>query len=73
MERRIGNTTRLADKYIQGLFTNGSCTCLDHHGTNITSLLLMDIVLGRLCIEHKLEFNKDFTINRNKYFIKLIS
>lgn len=57
--RKSGQTTRLADKYIQELFesetVNGKAciTIRDHVGTPDMDKHLMEIILGRLQIEHQ--------------------
>lgn len=50
--RTDGNTTRLADHYIQELFKTGSTRVSDHDRTHEADERLMSIVLKRLSIEH---------------------
>lgn len=50
--RTDGNTTRLADHYIQELFKTGSTRVSDHYRTHGADERLMSIVLKRLSIEH---------------------
>lgn len=50
--KRKGNTTRLADFYIQELFYKKTVTLEDHHDTHEAHERLMKIVLKRLSIEH---------------------
>lgn len=57
--RRVGNTTRLIDSFVQQLFTTGSVIVYDHH----TSDHAWKIMIGRLEREHydvmkHLELNK---------------
>lgn len=54
MENRgTGRTTRLADKAIQDLFTDGFCIVQDHYNEDrVYSRFLMDIILARLEAEH---------------------
>ncbi len=51
--RCSGRTTRLADAYIQLLFTTGEIHVKDHHSKGMkSSLRLRDIILHRLSMEH---------------------
>ena len=51
--RCTGRTTRLADAYIQLLFTTGEIFVIDHHiGSVRADLYLRDIILHRLEMEH---------------------
>lgn len=47
-----GRTTRLADMYIQLLFATGRIGVADHHGTELMSRYLVNIIVRRLQIEH---------------------
>lgn len=52
MERRTGQTTRLADKYIQQLFTKGSIKVQDHFASHPSNSRLLGIIIKRLFDEH---------------------
>lgn len=52
MERRTGQTTRLADKYIQQLFTKGSIKVIDHFESHPSNSRLFGIIIKRLFDEH---------------------
>lgn len=52
--RRVGNTTRLADYYIQQLFNTGFCIIRDHHPTKMASENLFQIIWNRLYKEHQM-------------------
>lgn len=70
--RRIGNTTRLVDYYIQELFLRGTAKVLDHHGGDSPNHLshIMIIIINRLQHEHRMN-NKDYKIDTNKQTITL--
>lgn len=80
--RRVGNTTRLADWYIQELFKHKRIVVRDHYynptsfsGRNTQpSQMLFDIILSRLNIEHRWRADKNnIKIDRNKFIIELIN
>lgn len=51
--RRVGNTTRLVDAYIQKLFLDGKITHItDHYYTSEAHSRLYDLVVRRLKTEH---------------------
>lgn len=50
--RASGRTTRLADMYIQLLFSTGRIRIADHHSTERMNYYLADIILRRLRMEH---------------------
>lgn len=50
--RMTGRTTRLADAYVQLLFTTGRIKVADHYQAQKNSDYLMRIVIKRLQIEH---------------------
>ena len=54
VSRRTGRTTRLADEFIQKLFTEGSAKIIDHATApnNMADSHMLDIVWGRLISEH---------------------
>lgn len=57
VRRRTGKSTRLADAYIQKIFSNkGPVTIRDHSGTSQADLYLFHIIKRRLDIEHGLKF-----------------
>ena len=51
--RASGRTTRLADMYIQLLFSTGRISVNDHYDTRRMSRYLLDIIVRRLQIEHQ--------------------
>lgn len=63
--RRVGNTTRLIDYYIQVLFTQWKAEVIDHHpednprGNGMT--YLVERIVQRLQNEHRMS-NRDFTV-----------
>ena len=59
-ERRCGNSTRLADKYIQALFKKGTCVIKDHLDNSRSHLYLFEKIKNRIEIEHY-----RFTLRRN--------
>jgi hypothetical protein len=61
--RRCGNSTRLADYYIQRLFIDGKIKVEDHYHTRQASDFLFTTIKRRLEFEHQgvipsLEFNR---------------
>lgn len=50
--RASGKTTRLADMYIQLLFTTGAIEVRDYEGTGQSDRYLFDTILRRLKLEH---------------------
>jgi len=50
--RRTGQTTRLADMYIQKLFMEGHIHVVDHHATEGSNDWLFKIICNRLKLEH---------------------
>lgn len=52
MSRQSGRSTRLVDKYIQDLFTNGEVIITDHYDTKASHIFLLHRVLKRLESEH---------------------
>lgn len=71
--RRIGNSTRLADYYIQELFTKGYVTIEDHFPHRKAHELLFKKVRRRLEIEHSgmIVSNSRVEFDTNKLTIKL--
>jgi len=67
--RRSGQTTRLADFYIQRFFKFGECTVSDHYGTRAANKLLFNIVFNRLTHEHNLK-SPHLVIYRDKFTLK---
>jgi len=53
--RRIGNTTRLVDYYIQHLFNNpgDEIKIVDHYDVKPAHRYLLDRIINRLQLEHK--------------------
>lgn len=78
--RRVGNTTRQADKMVQDFFKNGFCKCIDHgcrydSSGRITNTIANDILLrtvcNRLINEHRFELVTKFhehLSSHGKYF-----
>jgi len=75
-ERMTGNSTRLADWYIQELFTSGSITVKDHINHIHSDADLFNKIYRRLRFEHNFEY-KVLTgkaeVNEGEYTIKLIN
>lgn len=57
--RRSGNSTRLADHYIQVLFNTGKVKVIDH--TDLGDKYLLDVIVQRLQREHRMN-NKNFQV-----------
>jgi hypothetical protein len=65
--RRSGRTTRIVDKLIQNLFTDGFVVCQDHYPSHDMELYVMRKILQRLNIEHhiadnQVQYNKDMAV-----------
>lgn len=52
-KRASGRTTRLADMYIQLLFSTGRISVKDHYDSRQMSRYLLDIIVRRLQMEHQ--------------------
>jgi hypothetical protein len=61
--RRVGNTTRLLNYYIEELFTKGEIVVKDHHNSYVISKVLFNKIIKRLEFEHNFIKNKHFSIN----------
>lgn len=75
--RRVGNTTRLADYYIQKLFTEGKVVVKDHwegdHSYNSSEhRRLTKIILARLDIEHRC-IKDNLKVSMNRFTIEIIN
>lgn len=85
--RRSGQSTRLADKYIQDLFEGKEVRISDHHWAldedNTSTLsqahkraskFLVNIILRRLLSEHNLDnhSNPKVVVNKDKLTIKIV-
>lgn len=71
--RRVGNSTRLIDFYIQELFEKGEVYCKDHFDHSKSHYYLFKKVTERLEREHKtLWYMNKFEINNKNYYIKII-
>lgn len=73
-ERRTGNTTRLADWYIQELFTKGEIKVQDHYynpNNRQPSIMLYRIIVDRLYMEHRWIKDK-IKLDRKKLTIQFI-
>ena len=51
-ERMTGTTTRLADFFVQELFTKGEIHVVDHYNTLPANHYLLNILVRRLQFEH---------------------
>ena len=72
--RRVGNSTRLIDKYVQDLFNEGNVVVYDHYNTNNSNNFLLSKFLGRLNLEHGFTMNdlvtKGTTVRFSDKYIK---
>jgi hypothetical protein len=68
--RRVGNTTRLIDKFVQDFFIKGECKIYDHYNTRESKKRVFYLVLQRLNREHQIE-NKDVQLDTNKFIIRI--
>jgi hypothetical protein len=66
--RRDGTTTRMADNYIQELFTTGKTEVRDHWYTKQASERLMGIIIRRLKFEHP---STEINVSRSNLTIEL--
>lgn len=57
-KRADGNTTRLADYYIQKLFKDGAITVTDHFNNSRSNDRLARIITDRLHFEHRNTFTR---------------
>ena len=66
--RRLGNTTRQVDQWIQELFTDGSCTVIDHahRPDNMANKHAERILFSRLHNEHGLTFKEPTPLQFDK-------
>ncbi len=53
--RRVGNTTRMIDMFVQDFFNKGECQVYDHHPTQESRERVFKLVLERLNREHGIE------------------
>jgi len=67
--RRVGNTTRLIDMFIQDFFNKGECQIYDHYNTRESRQRVFDLVLRRLNTEHNIE-SRDVLLDRNRLIIR---
>jgi hypothetical protein len=67
--RRMGNTTRLIDSYVQDFFIKGMCITKDHHNTRKSDLRIFDLVLKRLEGEHNIK-RENLKLSRNRLTIE---
>jgi hypothetical protein len=69
--RRAGNTTRIADFYIQRLFNNYTTgEIVDHYGSTESNKRLFKIIVGRLDREHSWIL-KDLHVDHNHRIISI--
>ena len=66
--RRMGNTTRLIDSFVQDFFIKGSCKVYDHYGSSDSCRRTFDLVLLRLKNEHGIDKDK-VKLDRNRLII----
>ena len=75
LQRASGNTTRLVDAAIQALFDGKEVLCEDHYKSKLVKVdeRLRDLVVKRLCLEHRLDPANDFIIRNSHpiYTVKL--
>ncbi len=64
-QRRCGNTTRLADDYIQRLFKGETVKLVDHYPSKIANNILSFIVINRLKTEHP--YTKFKVVDQNEF------
>lgn len=69
--RAVGNSTRLADYYIQELFEKGTVEIRDHCRSTKTDILLFDKIMKRLHLEHPSFFSNMVEVNRKSCTLKL--
>jgi hypothetical protein len=67
--RRVGNTTRLIDIFVQDFFNEGKCQVYDHYSTRQSSQRVFDLVLQRLNREHHIE-KQDVSLDRSRLIIR---
>jgi hypothetical protein len=67
--RRVGNTTRMIDMFIQDFFNKGECKIFDHYDTRQSRQRVFDLVLQRLKMEHHIE-KKDVSLDISKFIIR---
>jgi len=57
--RVCGNTTRLIDKAIQMIFSDGGCIVRDYYPNKEANVNLFNRIIGRLNSEHNFEYLLD--------------
>lgn len=67
--RRVGNTTRLIDKFVQDFFNKVEIQVYDHYYTRESSERVFYLVLERLNREHNIQ-EKDVSLDRNRLIIR---
>ena len=67
--RRVGNTTRLIDMFVQDFFNKKECKIYDHYGTRQASQRVFNLVLQRLNQEHNIQ-KQDVFLDRNRLIIR---
>ncbi len=67
--RRVGNTTRLIDMFLQDFFTKGECHIYDHYNTRHSRQRVFSLVLQRLSREHNIE-KQDISLDKNRLIIR---
>jgi len=67
--RRVGNTTRLIDMFIQDFFNTGKCQIYDHFNTRASRERAFKLVMQRLYNEHFIK-EKDILLDRNNLIIR---
>lgn len=66
--RRVGNTTRLIDMFVQDFFNKGKCDIFDHFNTRESRVRVFNLVLERLNREHYIK-REDVRLDRNRLII----
>lgn len=66
--RRMGNTTRLIDSFVQDFFIKGECKVYDHYNSTDSNRRVLQLVLLRLKNEHGIK-EKDIKLDRNRLTI----
>lgn len=67
--RRVGNTTRLVDMFVQDFFNDGECRVYDHYYSRRAYQRVFNLVLQRLNREHGIE-EEDVILDRNRFTIR---
>lgn len=66
--RKMGNTTRLIDSFVQDFFISGKCEVRDHYASRESNKRVMQLVLLRLKNEHNIN-EEELVLDRNRLII----